>query len=166
MVPEFRGPTLDRMERFGIDRSQVELVGFSPGVGEHHLAYARIDIALDTFPYHGTTTTCEALWNGVPVVSRIGDVHRARVGKTLLQAVGLPELACDDDESFVQAAATLASDTARRRALHAELRDRMRRSPLCDGPGFARRFEAAIRHAWRCWCRGEAPAGVFLSDDA
>jgi protein O-GlcNAc transferase len=159
----FRVATLDRFAKCGLEASRIDLRGFSKHVTEHHLAYADVDIALDTYPYHGTTTTCEALWNGVPVVSRIGEVHRARVGKTILHAVGLTDLACDDDDSFVAAAAELAANASRREALHLGLRGRMRASPLCDAEGFARRFEAAIRHAWTCWCRGEPPRGVFLS---
>jgi protein O-GlcNAc transferase len=160
----FRRFTIDRLTRFGVEASRLDLRGFSKHVTDHHLAYAEVDIALDTYPYHGTTTTCEALWNGVPVVSRIGEVHRARVGNTILHAVGLPELACGDDDSFVAAAVDLAADVDRRQTLHLGLRAQMSRSPLCDATSFARRFEAAIRHAWRSWCRGEEPRGVFLPD--
>lgn len=159
----FRRFTRERLARLGVAESRVELRGFSRHVADHHLAYADVDVALDAFPYHGTTTTCESLWNGVPVVSRIGKVHRARVGKTLLQAVGLPDLACEDDDAFVAVASSLAADAERREFLRLRLRDQMRESPLCDAPGFARRFETGVRHAWRSWCRGEAPRGVFVS---
>ncbi|MGA1466031.1 MAG: tetratricopeptide repeat protein [Phycisphaerales bacterium] len=159
----FRRFTSDRFTRFGFEASRLDLRGFSKHMTDHHLAYAEVDIALDTYPYHGTTTTCEALWNGVPVVSRIGHVHRARVGKTILHAVGLTDLACEDDDSFVAAAAALAANGSRRETLRAGLRERMRVGPLCDGEAFARRFEGAIRHAWTCWCRGELPRGAFLS---
>lgn len=160
--PGFRAAMLDRLDRCGVAPSRIELQGFAHGVAAHHGAYGKIDVALDTFPYHGTTTTCEALWNGVPVVSRVGRCHRARVGKTLLRAVGLPELACEDDASFVETAVELARDAARRRALHEELRQRMRSSRLCDATDFATRFEAAIRHAWVHWCRGLPPRAAFL----
>ncbi|MHC4868612.1 MAG: tetratricopeptide repeat protein [Planctomycetota bacterium] len=157
-----RAEARGRLERLGVDRSRLEFRGFSLGLEAHHRAYADMDIALDTCPYHGTTTTCEALWNGVPVISRVGDAHRARVGLTLLQAVGLGSLACQDDDAFVEAGASLAADGDRRRHLHATLRDRMRSGPLCDERGFATRFEEAIRYAWATWCRGDAPQGAML----
>lgn len=160
--PVFRAAMLDRLDRFGVAPSRIELRGFAHGVAAHHGFYGKIDVALDTFPYHGTTTTCEALWNGVPVVSRVGQCHRARVGKTLLRAAGLPELACEDDASFVETARELARDAARRRSLHEDLRQRMRSSRLCDATDFATRFEAAIRHAWVQWCRGVPPRAAFL----
>ncbi|MHC4832909.1 MAG: O-linked N-acetylglucosamine transferase, SPINDLY family protein, partial [Planctomycetota bacterium] len=159
---EFRKATVDRLGRFGIARDRLDLRGFSEGLESHHRAYGEVDVALDTFPCHGTTTTCEALGNGVPVVSRVGDIHRARVGLTLLEAVGLGELACEDDEAFVAAAVALASDRERLHHLHGSLRERMRSSPLCDGRDFAIRFEEAIRHAWRAWCRDETPRSAML----
>jgi predicted O-linked N-acetylglucosamine transferase (SPINDLY family) len=76
--------------------------------------------------------------------------------------VGLGSLACQDDDAFVEAGASLAADGDRRRHLHATLRDRMRSGPLCDERGFATRFEEAIRYAWATWCRGDAPQGAML----
>jgi protein O-GlcNAc transferase len=128
----------------GIGADRVELIDFVPGLKEHLALYNRVDIALDTFPYQGTTTTCEALWMGVPVISRIGDVHASRVGLSLLAAVGLPQLAAGDDASFASAAAALAGDRAALSELRASLRRRMAASPLCDAADFARHFEAAL----------------------
>jgi len=151
---EFRRSCAARFARHGVAAERVVFQGWSRSTISHLHEYREVDVALDPFPYHGTTTTCEALWSGVPVVTRTGGVHRARVGTTLLQAVGLPELIAADDEAFVQIASRLAWDRPRRAILRTTLRDRMRASPLCDARGFAARFEEAIRHAWRRWCRG------------
>ena len=124
------------------------------------MQYHRVDIALDTFPYNGVTTTCEALWMGVPVVSRVGPTHGARQGLTLLDAAGVRELAVGA-EGYVRACASLAADPDRLSQLRAGLRDRMRRSSLMDEAAFARKMEAAYRRAWAAWCatQGRAEAG-------
>ncbi len=146
----------DVLVRAGIDPTRVEL---RPPVREragHLAAYADIDIALDPFPYHGTTTTCEALWMGVPVVTRAGDRHASRVGVSLLHAVGRPEWIAPDDDAFARLAANLAADRDALARERATLRERVRASSLCDQPAFARRFGAAIRAAWHAGCNPEA----------
>jgi predicted O-linked N-acetylglucosamine transferase (SPINDLY family) len=120
---------------------------------EDHLAAASvIDIALDTFPYNGTTTTCELLSLGVPVVTLRGDRHVARVGASILEAAGLHELVAEDEQSFVCLATELAADRPRLRALQAGLAARFLGSPVCDGPAFADRFAQLIRDQWRLRC--------------
>lgn len=110
-----------------------------------HLAvYNEVDIALDTFPYNGTTTTCEALAMGVPVVTFAGTRHSARVGASLLSAVGLPELCGVDVAGYSRIAAQLASDPERLRRIRSGLRARMLGSSLCDAPAFARCFEDVL----------------------
>ncbi len=121
--------------------------------GTHLAAYQEIDIALDTFPYNGTTTTCEALWMGVPVVTWLGERRSARVSASLLQATGLSELIGDSVSAFVAIAVELADNLERLETLRATLRERMAASPLCDPVGFARAVETALRDAWRRWCR-------------
>jgi protein O-GlcNAc transferase len=111
--------------------------------------YQRVDIALDTFPYHGTATTCEALWMGVPVITLVGPAHVTRVGVSLLTSVGLTELIAADDSDYVRLAVELAADSTRRERISANLRERMQASPLMDAPGFAREVEAAYRQMWR-----------------
>lgn len=106
--------------------------------------YRSIDIVLDAHPYNGATTTCEALWMGVPVVTLAGSHGAARSGASLLAAVGLPELVAANSEAYVAAARTLAADLPRLGALRSSLRDRMAGSPLRDEAGFARAFEAAL----------------------
>ncbi|SRR5579875_291882 len=140
----------------GIDVARVELRPWIAGAREHLASYADIDIALDPFPYNGTTTTCEALWMGVPVVTLIGDRHSGRVGFDLLTRVGLERFAAPDVDGYVRIATALAADRNALVALRAELRERVARSPLCDATRFARVFESALRAAWRQWCESAA----------
>jgi predicted O-linked N-acetylglucosamine transferase (SPINDLY family) len=132
---------LDLLRGRGVDPGRVELLGFKRSVEEHLACYHTVDIALDTFPYNGTTTTCEALWMGVPVVSLAGAAHVARVGASLLHTVGLPELVADSEEAYVARAAALAGDVPRLRELRSSLRSRMRASALLDARGFTRTLE-------------------------
>jgi predicted O-linked N-acetylglucosamine transferase (SPINDLY family) len=136
----------------GIEAARIELHGWSEDRADHLNRYARADVALDTYPYNGTTTTCEALWMGVPVVTLAGELHMSRVGAALLEAVGLPDLVAASPESYVRTAVELARNGERRRALRAELRDRLVQSPLLDHAGFTRKLEAAIERAWLAWC--------------
>jgi predicted O-linked N-acetylglucosamine transferase (SPINDLY family) len=147
--PSARAGLLARAAQAGIAPERVEVVAFTPGIAEHLALYRRVHVALDAFPYNGTTTTCEALWMGVPVVTMAGDRHAARVGASLLRAAGLPELVTECPEAFAQAAARLAGDPAHLAALRSGLRDRLRASPLLDAPGWATRFHGALREAWR-----------------
>lgn len=148
-----------RMAAAGLDESRVDLLNRMDSVSEHLAAYGRIDIALDTYPYHGTTTTCEALWMGVPVVSLCGDRHASRVGASLLAAVGRPDWCAGDEAGYVRIAAELADRIESVRCNRAALREAMRRSPLLDHAGQAARFGAACREMWRAWCaRGDAIA--------
>jgi len=119
---------------------------------EHMGSYALVDIALDTFPYNGTTTTCEALWMGVPVVTLVGRTHAGRVGASLLSRVGLDELVTSSPDDYVAAAAKLARDLPGLAHLRSGLRAQVARSPLLAREAFARDVEAAFRQMWRLWC--------------
>lgn len=141
-----------RFAAAGGDASRLEVLPPIDGADGHLGLYRRVDIALDTFPYNGTTTTCEALSMGVPVVSLAGQTHASRVGLTILSAVGLPDLVAPGPDQYVEIAARLASDAARRADLRSGLRSHLLASPLCDGPGYARRFETLLRSAWQSWC--------------
>ena len=112
---------------------------------DHLSRYGEVDIALDVFPYNGTTTTCEALWMGVPVVTLAGSIHVSRVSASILNNVGLADLVADTPEKYLEIAQRLAVDVEKRRALRAGMRARMLSSPLLDAPGFARDLEAAYR---------------------
>jgi predicted O-linked N-acetylglucosamine transferase (SPINDLY family) len=155
-----RARVLERFAAHGIAADRIALRAWSGDLAGHMAAYGEIDIALDTFPYNGTTTTCEALWMGVPVITLAGDVHMARVGATLLASVGLEALIARTANDYVQAAASLACDTARRAALRAGMRERLAASKLLDHAGYTSRLEAAYRGAWRAWCEASAPEGL------
>jgi Flp pilus assembly protein TadD len=133
----------------GISAERLDLLGYTASTREHLELYRRVDIALDTFPYNGTTTTCEALFMGVPVVTFAGSTHAGRVGASLLRAAGLQELVATDEEDYVRRAVVLAGDAPRLGSLRAGLRDRLLSSGLCDAPGFARRFEETVLGIWR-----------------
>ncbi len=147
------------LARERIDPARLELRGWEPGHGGHLALYNRVDIALDPFPYHGTTTTCEALWMGVPVITLAGRTHVSRVGVSLLRNMGLEELIAASPENYVALAVELANDLPRLSRLHSTLRKRMEQSPLTDAPSFAREVEAVYRRVWREWCAGPSAAG-------
>lgn len=143
--PAVRARVARAFDEAGVESDRVECLGWTVDAEAHFALYGRIDVGLDPFPYNGTTTTCEALMMGVPVVSLAGRTHPSRVGLSLLNAAGLPELAGRTREQFVAIAAELASDPARRAVLRSTLRGRVLGSPLCDARGFAARFLAALR---------------------
>jgi predicted O-linked N-acetylglucosamine transferase (SPINDLY family) len=105
--------------------------------------YNQVDIALDTFPYNGTTTFCESFLMGVPMVSLNGRTPPARVGRSLLTTVGLRDLSADTEDQFVEVAAALANDRGRLARIRATLRDTFLKCSICDGPGFASRMTQA-----------------------
>lgn len=133
-----------RFGREGITGDRIACDGESRPVAGHLALYRRIDIALDAFPYNGTTTTCEALLMGVPVVTLAGTVHASRVGASLLTALGRPEWVAESREAYVEIARDLAGDLDRLASIRASLRERLLASPLCDRIGFARRIETAF----------------------
>jgi protein O-GlcNAc transferase len=110
-------------------------------------AFADVDIALDTFPYNGQTTTCECLWMGVPVITLAGDYHVARVGLSIVSSIGHPELAAHSVREYVETAVRLAEDRARLIEYRRRLRRRMRASPLVDGRSVAA-LESQYRRLW------------------
>jgi len=144
----------------GVGPERLELIGNTASYREHLALYRQVDIALDTFPYHGTTTTCEALWMGVPVVTLAGATHRSRVGASLLGCVGLEELVAQEAQGYCDAAVGLARDAARLARLRVTLRPTMAASALTDGAGFTRQLEAAFREIWRDWAAGRAKDAV------
>ena len=136
----------------GIAASRLDLLGQDDSLLDHLNRYNSVDLALDTFPYHGTTTTCEALWMGVPSIVLAGPHHASRAGVSLLAAVGLGDLVAQTPAEYVDTAVRLAADPTGLAAIRAGLRQRMLESPLMDGPSFARDMEAGYRQVWRAWC--------------
>lgn len=127
----------------GIEGERIELVARMP-LAKYLALHGRVDIALDTHPYAGGTTTCDALWMGVPVVTLAGDRPFARTGASVLAQVGLDECVATTPARYVEIAATLADDRGRLETIRAGLRERMRSSPLLDAATFARDFERAL----------------------
>lgn len=148
---------LDALNQEGVEADRVEILPRAPSYKEHLALYSGIDIALDTFPYHGTTTTCEALFMGVPVITLAGDRHASRVGASLLTHVGLQTLIANSIENYVRLAIELANNHEYLCALRFDLRKRLAISPVCDEIGFTRAFESILREMWRIWCSGESP---------
>jgi predicted O-linked N-acetylglucosamine transferase (SPINDLY family) len=120
--------------------------------------YHQIDIALDTLPYNGHTTSLDAYWMGVPVVTLVGQTVVGRAGLSQLTNLGLPEFIAHTPDQFVQIAADLSTDLPRLSHLRSTLRTRMEQSPLMDAPRFARGIESAYRTMWHRWCVGKPSA--------
>ncbi len=150
--PTSRARVVDLFRMNGIGEDRLDLRGWEPQHQQHLEAYNHVDVALDTYPYHGTTTTCEAIWMGVPVVTLAGKTHVSRVGVSLLSNVGLDELISCDEEQFLNIAAGLAQDLPRLAQLRHSLRPRLAASPLMDAVDFVARLERAYRQVWRRWC--------------
>jgi len=149
----------------GVAPDRLELLDRTPDTTSHLACYHGIDIALDTAPYNGTTTTCEALWMGVPVVALVGDRHMARVSASLLGACEHREWAAATAADYVACAVRLATDPAGLASIRANLRGELQRSPLLDHAGQAARFGDALRECWQNWCRtrnsGAGSSGVL-----
>ncbi|MDX2117900.1 MAG: hypothetical protein SFY96_06945 [Planctomycetota bacterium] len=154
--PFARDAMMERLKSHGIAPDRVDLLASTATIHDHLELYSRMDIALDPLVYNGTTTTCEAIWMGVPVITARGPVHASRVGTSLLTAIGATELIADGEDAYVARAIALAADRTQRAAYRAGLREQVRRSSLCDGPAYARRIEAALRSLWGEWCERQA----------
>jgi protein O-GlcNAc transferase len=138
----------------GVERDRIDLLARIEPVTNHLRAYDMVDVGLDPFPYNGTTTTCEALWMGAPVVTLAGVGHVARVGAGILTHCGLGELVAADEAEYVEKAVALATDPLRLTELRSGMRQRLASSPLTDYVGFARGVEAAYRAMWLDWLAG------------
>jgi predicted O-linked N-acetylglucosamine transferase (SPINDLY family) len=136
----------------GVASERIRLLPRTPSTAGHLALYHQVDIGLDPFPYNGTTTTCEALWMGVPVITLRGNRHAGRVGASILTRVGLEELIAESEEQYVETGIKLAQDLDGLKNLRAEMRPRMQASPLCDGKNFAGIMEKVFRGMWHSWC--------------
>lgn len=135
----------------GVGAERLELIGRLP-LQEYFAAYRGMDILLDSFPYNGGTTTCDALIMGVPVATFAGDRSIARGGVSLLSTVGLADWIAPGEDGLPELLLRKTADADGLAALRAALPGRMRASPLMDGPRYARNLEALLREAWRRWC--------------
>jgi protein O-GlcNAc transferase len=156
--PQVRRIFLDQFQLAGISPDRVIMEGQKPAI-EYLRLHNQVDIALDTFPYNGTTTTCDALWMGVPVVSLVGRHHASRVGLSILSRVGLETLAAGSPDDYVAKATALAENQRALEKIRASMRRRMMASPLCNGKAFARAVESAYRRMWQRWCRAGGENG-------
>ncbi|XVE61445.1 hypothetical protein DITRI_Ditri06bG0040600 [Diplodiscus trichospermus] len=144
---------LTTLEELGLESVRVDLLPLILLNHDHMQAYSLMDISLDTFPYAGTTTTCESLYMGVPCVTMAGSVHAHNVGVSLLSKVGLQHLIAKNEDEYVQLALNLASDVTALQKLRTSLRDLMSKSPVCDGQNFTSGLEATYRNMWRRYCK-------------
>jgi predicted O-linked N-acetylglucosamine transferase (SPINDLY family) len=149
--PAHREFTQNAFEAANVDSGRID---FTPTVsrGEYLRRHHHVDIGLDTQPYAGATTTMDALWMGVPVITLAGCTAVGRAGVSILTNLGLPDLVAHTPDQYVEIAARRAVDLAGVRKLRAGLRQQMLASPLMDGPRYARDVEAALRTMWRTWC--------------
>lgn len=142
-------------EENGIDSSRIDLIPLTASTQDHLDQYSLMDVALDPWPYAGTTTTAEALYMGVPCLTLTGRCHAHNVGASLLTAVGLaPEWVAQSVDEYVEKARELTMDVDALAALRAGMRERVLRSPLCDAPVFVERLEDMYRKLWRDWVDG------------
>jgi protein O-GlcNAc transferase len=157
------GRTRERVIRefasHGISDARLELL---PKLPFHQFlaAQSRVDIALDPFPFSGTTTTCQTLWMGVPVVTLAGMSHVSRVGVTMLSNVGLRQCVAEDENDYVRSAIALATDTPRLREMRSGLRERMLLSPLTNGARLTRFLEDVYAKMWEDYCHESAEGGA------
>jgi predicted O-linked N-acetylglucosamine transferase (SPINDLY family) len=141
-------------ERLDIPLNRLVMIGSTPDRTSHLALYSQVDIALDTFPYNGTTTTCEALYMGVPVITISGDHHAARVGASILGTVGVGELVASSVESYIDKTVKLACDIPRLVWLREHLPGLMANSPLMDQEGFTIALESAYQQMWQHFIDG------------
>lgn len=150
--PDCRDRYLGMFARHGIPREHIDLRERTASTEDHLMLYNEIDIALDPFPYNGTTTTCEALWMGVPVIALRGNRHSARVSASILTHAGLPHLIAETREEYVAKAVALAQDLGVLAQFRQNARSLMQSSSLCNAESFARDMESALRRMWTAWC--------------
>lgn len=148
-----KASTLDRLAAVGIDPGRVDFATYLPTRAEHLACYGRMDVALDTYPYGGTTTTCEALYMGVPVVTLAGRTHASRVGQSLLTRIGRPEWVAHEGREFVRIAVGLAQDRPGLDRLRSGLRAEMLASPLMEETAFAQAMGSAFEAMWQAYVR-------------
>lgn len=139
----------ERLTQAGIALDRVEMAGGLPGRDEHLASHAEVDIMLDTFPYPGITTTCEALWMGVPTVTLLGQTMLSRQGGSLLTCVGLQDWVAESKQGYVDIAIRMAGDVSALQALRISLRTRAQATSLFDGALFAAQLTSTLEQVWQ-----------------
>ena len=150
--PETREYLHGQFTQHGIDTARIVMHGRMPSTADHLALYGQIDIALDTFPYNGTTTTCEAMWMGVPTMVLAGNRHAGRVGVELLHAADMSDWIADSPDEYVRKSTAFASDRAGLAEFRANLREKLRTSILLNATAFTGKLEDACRNVWKKWC--------------
>ena len=151
--PDIRDRFLGWFADHGITADRIDFLTRTNDLVSHLALYGQVDIALDTGPYNGTTTTCEAMWMGVPVITLEGNVHRARVGASLLQALRFEAGIAKSEAELILTASQLASSPELLEAIRFSLRPELERSELADKAGLARAFMKESRKLWQAWCK-------------
>lgn len=151
-----------RFEAAGIPGDRLDLVAKTKSRHAYLERYRQIDIALDTFPFNGMTTTCDALLMGVPVVTLAGNTHVSRSGVSFLTMAGLTELIAETPDEYCRIAMTLASDLPRLGTLRSNLRGQLLASELCHQEKFAKKLHAVFRTVWRTWCNWIVDSGLRI----
>jgi len=147
-----RDRLIDQFAAGGIGSERLVFVAILDTINEHLGHYGEVDIALDPFPFNGATTTFQALWMGVPVITLAGETFISRAAGSFLHQVGLGDLTVNTPKAYVDCARDLAGNLEQLRTLRANLRERMTASPLCNAPAYALSVEAAYRDMWGRWC--------------
>jgi predicted O-linked N-acetylglucosamine transferase (SPINDLY family) len=147
-IPAIKRKFLDRFEANGISPDRINLVSSENNFYDHLNYYNQADIALDTFPFAGATTTFQALWMGVPVISLMTERFIGRAGGAMSLQAGIDSVVAETPDAYVEHAVTLAGDLPRLKSLKSTLRQRVENSPLCDGPAYARNVEKAFHTMW------------------
>jgi predicted O-linked N-acetylglucosamine transferase (SPINDLY family) len=150
--PVVRQLLAERLVQLGISAERLVLIGYAATMSDHLGTYQQVDIALDSYPYNGATTTCEALWMGVPVVTLVGQTHVSRMGLSILSTLGLTELIAHTEAEYLQLCLKLANDLTYLQELRQTMRERLRTSPLMDASSFTRHLETIYRQLWTTWC--------------
>jgi len=158
--PQFKDPVVaERLKsillRYGVEVERIRLEHDFLEHSKFLQCYTSVDVALDTFPYNGVTTTCDALWMGVPVVTIMGDHFISRNSASILKSLGLPELIAESQQQYVDIAIALAHDIVKRKSLKIDLRKRFYGSVLGDSRKFTGNLEEAYRGMWAKWCASE-----------
>jgi protein O-GlcNAc transferase len=151
--PVLRSEAIGQLAAHGVGEDRLIVEGFTSRE-DLLTAYNRVDIGLDPYPYTGCTTTVEAVWMGVPVVTLRGKRSVARASEAILTVVGRPDLVAGDADSYVSIVKSLAADRVALAEMHGKIRAMMEASPICDCRRFARDTVRLYRKMWRTWCAG------------